>query len=99
MTDFYAVSRILLEKLPGRFVKAEPHDPVDAESSDLLWTMVSADPTDFCEGEVFLISHYGEQWFADREDANKYGGWPSIWSTSGSADEVVSEVLDYLTTE
>lgn len=99
MSEFFGVSRRLLEQRPDLFLKMEPHDPAEPESADLLWTAVSGDPTDSCEGEVILVSHYGEQWFAEHDHADKFGGWPTVWGASGAEEEVARAVLEYLVDE
>lgn len=99
MAAFYEVSQRLIERLPGLFVKTQPHDPADPESADLLWTAVSSDNSDLCDGEVILVSHYGDHWFASHDHADKVGGWPTVWDTSGSVEQVVLAVLDYVTSE
>lgn len=97
MSEFYAVTQRLQELIPSSFVKLEAHDPAEDESADLLWMTINSDPADLFEGEVIQVSHYGNQWFADYDQAHKVGGWPTMWSISGSADEVVTAVIEYLT--
>jgi hypothetical protein len=99
MTEFYTVTQSLCLQIPALFVKLEPHDPGDPESSDLLWTAINGDQEALYEGDVIKIAHYGNQWFADHDEAHKVGGWPTVWSTSGSADEVVAAVVAYLVEE
>jgi hypothetical protein len=99
MSDFYAVSQRLQGLIPAHFVKLEAHDPADVESADLLWTALNDSSDDLYEGDVIKVSHFGDQWFADHDEAHKVGGWPTVWSASGSADEVVGAVVEYLTAE
>lgn len=99
MSEFYAVTERLQDLIPASFVKLEAHDPADDESADLLWTTINGDLAGLFEGEVIKVAHYGDQWFADHDEAHKVGGWPTVWSISGSADEVVAAVVEYLTAE
>lgn len=99
MPSFYDVSQRLIEQCPNLFVKTQAHDPTDAESADLLWIALSNDASDLCEGEVIQVSHYQDLWFASHDHADKVGGWPTVWSVTGSADQVVEAVRIYLVSE
>ncbi len=99
MSEFHAVTQRLQDQLPAKFVKLEAHGPAEAESADLLCAALNEDSSDLYEGDVIKVSHYGDRWFADHDEAHKVGGWPTLWGTSGSADEVVAAVVGYLTAQ
>ena len=77
------------------FVKVEPHDEDDPESSDLLW--IEYTPNDpLSEGEVLCISPLISDknlWWAAMNSAYKFGGWPMNWAETGTSDEVIAGVL------
>lgn len=99
MAAFYEVSQRLIDEHPTLFVKTQPHDPDDRESADLLWFELSDDPSDLCEGEVILVSKEGDHWYAEHDHADKVGGWPTVWSVSGTVEEVITAVLEYTDSE
>lgn len=90
----YGPARALVAMLEGRFVKIEAHDSSEPESPDLLW--LESTPEDpLSEGEVLTISPATSDqclWFAELDSANRFGGWPTCWSMTGSSDEIVSGV-------
>jgi hypothetical protein len=87
----------VLARLPGRFIRTTAHDPEDKDSTDLLWFEINH-PDDHSEGCAMSIGCSGDTWFADYEDALKYGRWETVWSASGSSQEIVEEICGYLST-
>jgi|GEM_PF-6226218 len=93
MTEkLYPLSKAILEYRPDLFVKVEAHDESDPESSDLLWLEYTPDDP-LSEGCVICISPLGDSWFASKDSAFKYGGWPTDWDVTGTADEVCQYIL------
>lgn len=95
----YTVSAKLIAGRESWFPKIDKHDPVDSESSDLLWLSRHVD-NESCEGEVITVSPLGgNRWYAAHDYADNYGGWPTVWSASGDESEVIVAILAYLETE
>lgn len=102
MTDIDAIYGISVKLIRGReswFPKIEAHEQNDSEGSDLLWVAVNRDD-EVCEGEVIKLSPLGSgRWYAAHDYANNFGGWPTVWDSSGSEGEVLQALISYLEAE
>jgi frataxin-like iron-binding protein CyaY len=94
----YEPANTIVAMLERRFVKVEHHDVSDSESADMLW--LESTPEDaFSEGKVLVISPATADqtlWFAALDSAHRFGGWPTSWYMTGSADEIIKGVQEML---
>lgn len=94
----YVVTERLVDSHASWFLKIEAHEGDDPDGSDLLWVSVSED--EMTEGEVVMLGPLSEgRWYVSHDHANKYGGWPTVWSVAGTLDEVLIATAAYLRAE
>lgn len=94
--SLHAATIVILEAFPDRFAKIEPHEEDDPSGSDFLW-LRRDDGNDTCEGEVITVGPLsGGLWSVGHDEANMYGGWPTVWSCYGTLEHVRIETAAYL---
>lgn len=93
----YGISERILALAPSLFFKIEPHEAERQDSKDFLWLSVSVDEDSMSEGDLIHVSPYGtEEWYAGHDFADKFGGWPTVWSMVGSEYEILTGLTEYL---
>jgi hypothetical protein len=79
------------------FCRVDAHNPGDPEHCDFLW--IEYTPTDpGYEGTCLQIHRYPEPdgWHVNYELMYTHGGTATNWEGSGSEDEVIAKLSDFL---
>jgi len=96
MADLYPMTQRAITLFPKLFVVVEPHEVGDPEGSDLLWFEKTPDD-EMREGQLISIQHLGgDNWGAAHDQADRYGGWPTLWSSFGLEDKVLGDIKTYV---
>lgn len=100
---FYEPSARALAALESRFfMRVEPHDGRgDEDTPDLLWLEFTPDDHNSA-GVVLSISPATADrmlWSFSMDEANRYGGWVTLESATGTADEIIARIQDALASQ
>lgn len=100
---FYEPSARALAARESRFfMRVEPHDgQSDEYTPDLLWLEFTPDDH-HSAGVVLSISPATADrmlWSFSMDEANRYGGWVTLESATGTADEIIARIQDALASQ
>lgn len=88
--DLFPLSELLILKRPNLFIQSECHE--DDEGFDLLWLTKIED--EYSLGHLILVSRKSlDIWTIAHEYADKFGGWPTVWTATGSQNEVMDKFI------